>query len=289
MAWAADDGIAKAFLPRLEDALHAAGYKPDVHTYATGGHGFGIAPRGAAADRWSTDFEGWLRGLGMITSAPVRDTMPTDLEVRFALSGLPVAMRASATAYRLDAHRGYQVAKRGTSGVACLVQRTAWEQEEYRDDIYVPRCFDATGAATYMKVLIDAEQLYMSGLSPSALKREIEARFKSGRYKAPKITGVSYMLSPLMRTWLPDNVVHTMSGPHVMFYSPNVTDKDIGADPNGPRTLPFTTVEGVPEQSYIIQLAGSAEKATIVADEKKLVDELCAYRAVLCLAKTAKE
>jgi hypothetical protein len=57
-------------------------------------------------------------------------------------------MRDSAIAFRLDVHRGYEVAKRGTSGVACLVQRTAWEQGYYRDDIYLPRCFDAAGAQT---------------------------------------------------------------------------------------------------------------------------------------------
>jgi hypothetical protein len=34
----------------------------------------------------------------------------------------------------------------------------------------------------------------------------------------------------------------------------------------------------------MIQLIGAAEKAKILADEKPLVDELCAYRDVLCLA-----
>ena len=287
MAWAKDDGIARAFMPRFADALRSAGYKPAEHVYARGGHGFGIAPRGAPADRWPTDFEEWLRGLGMLPSSPVRDTMPAGLEARFALSGLPASLRDSATVYRLDVHRGYQVAKRGASGLACLVQRTAWEQDDYRDDIYVPRCFDAAGARTYMKVLMDAEQLRIEGMNPPALKEEIETRYRSGRYQAPKITGVSYMLSPVMRTWLPDNEVHTMAGPHVMFYAPNVSDKDIGANPNGSRAVPFTTEEGVPQQRYIIQLAGSAEKAAIVAGAKALVDELCAYRAVLCLAAPA--
>jgi hypothetical protein len=37
------------------------------------------------------------------------------------------------------------------------------------------------------------------------------------------------------------------------------------------------------EQSYMIQLIGAAEKAKILADEKALLDQLCAYRGVLCL------
>jgi len=36
----------------------------------------------------------------------------------------------------------------------------------------------------------------------------------------------------------------------------------------------------------VIQLIGEAEKAKILADERPLLDELCAYRDVLCLAHT---
>ena len=215
----------------------------------------------------------------------VVEQMPAELEMRFALSALPPALRDSATVYRLDVKTGYAVARRGTNGVSCLVQRTAWEQAEFRDDIYVPRCFDAVGSRTYLKVLIDAEQLRIRGMSPAALKTEIEARFRDKRYVAPDRAGVSYMVSPVMRTWLDDQQVHTMNGPHVMFYAPNVTDGDIGARPAASRAYPFLTEEGVPEQSYMIQLVGSAERAAITANEKQLVEDLCAYRAVLCLAK----
>src|SRR5690348_3371665 len=56
------------------------------------------------------------------------EPMPPALEVRFALSALPPALRSVATVYRLDVTQGYVLARRGTSGVACLVQRAAWEQ-----------------------------------------------------------------------------------------------------------------------------------------------------------------
>lgn len=211
--------------------------------------------------------------------------MPAALEVRFALSALPPALRDSATVYRLDVKSGYVVARQGKSGVACLVQRTAWEQAEYRNDIYVPRCFDSGGLTTYLKVLMDAEALRIKGMSPDALKSEMEKRYHGKRYRAPTQAGLSYMVAPVMRTWLPDNVVHTMAGPHVMFYAPNISDNDIGARPDASQAYPFSTTEGVPEQTYIIQVVGSAEKAKIMAAEKQLVDDLCAYRDVLCLAK----
>jgi len=177
--------------------------------------------------------------------SPAIEQMPAALEVRFASSALPPALRGAATVYRLDVKRGYVVAQRGTSGVACLVQRTAWEQADFRDDIYVPRCYDAAGSATYLTVLMDAEALRIRGMTPPALKAEIERRYVARRYRVPEKAGLSYMVSPVMRTWLPDGTVHTMSVPHVMFYAPGVTDADIGALPNASRGYPFIVREGV--------------------------------------------
>ena len=85
----------------------------------------------------------------------------------------------------------------------------------------------------------------------------------------------------------PDMKVHTMPMPHLMFYAPSITNEDIGAVPNlsVPSSLryPFIDKQGNAEQSYMIQLVGEAEKARILADEKSLLADLCAYRDVLCL------
>ncbi|HUR32547.1 MAG TPA: hypothetical protein VM032_02050 [Vicinamibacterales bacterium] len=218
---------------------------------------------------------------------PGIEQMPAALEERFALSALPPALRSVATVYRLDVKQGYVLAHRGTGGVTCLVQRTAWEQADFRDDIYVPRCYDAAGSATYLKVLIDAEVLRIRGMAPPALKVEIERRYAAKRYRAPEKAGLSYMLSPVMRTWLPDRTVRTMSVPHVMFYAPGVTDKDIGALPNLSQGYPFIVREGISAQSFMLQSVGKAEAAAIVAAERALLQELCTYRAVLCLAQHA--
>ncbi len=184
------------------------------------------------------------------------ERMPASLETRFALSALPASMRQAATVYLLDVQHGYFIAQRGTSGIACLVQRTAWEQADFRDDIYVPRCYDGAGSRSYLHVLIDAAALRAAGMKPAALKTEIEARYKKHRYSVPDRAGLSYMEAPLMRTWGPDGITVSMvSGPHVMFYAPGVTGADIGALPNGSKSDPFIVEEGVPEQSFIIQLA----------------------------------
>jgi hypothetical protein len=217
------------------------------------------------------------------------EQMPAKLETQFALSALPRAMRDKATVYLLDPAKGYQLSQQGTSGVTCLVERTAWELADFRNDIYIPLCYDAVGTKTYLKVIMDTATLRAQGMSPVALKAEIENRYKNKTYKVPEKAGLSYMIAPVMRTvGPPDMKVHTMPMPHLMFYAPNITNEDIGAVPNlslhSSLLYPFIDKQGIAEQSYFIQLIGEAEKAKIMADEKNLLAALCAYRASLCLS-----
>lgn len=224
---------------------------------------------------------------------PARVTpMPEALEIRFALSALPTALRDDATVYVLDPAKGYRVARKGTSGVECLVERTPWEMGELRDDVYVPLCYDAAGASTLLKVKRDAAELRARGMSGAALKADIEKRWKDGTYRAPDKAGLSYMVAPLMRAvGPPDLHVHTMVMPHLMFYAPGLNNADIGAKPNlaDPASLmsPFVDRQGSDAQTYIIQMIGEAEKAKIVSTQRDLLRALCAHDAVLCLDRAA--
>lgn len=229
---------------------------------------------------------------GAIASRHARTTtlepMPAALETQWALSAAPPRLRDGAAVYLLDPATGYRLARRGSSGVACLVERTAWELADFRDDIYIPLCYDAAGAQATLRVIMDAAALRAEGLGPAALKAEIAKRYRERTYRAPARAGVSYMLAPVFRTvGPPDLQVRTMAMPHLMFYAPGVTNADIGAMPDladhASLMHPFIDRQGSDEQSYIIQLAGRTEKASIMSDEQALVDALCRYRAVLCL------
>lgn len=218
------------------------------------------------------------------------DVMPADLEMRFALSALPANLRADASVYLLDPAQGYKLARKGTGKLECLVERTVWEWEDYSNDIYVPLCYDVNGIDHHLKVIRDAAQMRASGTTAAALKEEIEKRYKKGIYSAPQKAGLSYMVGPVMRVkGPPDMQVHTMAMPHLMFYSPNINNSDIGAKPNFQQpeslSMPFVDIQGVPQQSYMIQLIGETEKGKILASEKELVTALCAYRDVLCLTE----
>lgn len=216
------------------------------------------------------------------------EAMPAQLETQFALSALPPALRDDATVYLLDPALGYRVARQGRNGLACLVERTVWEMQDFRDDIYIPLCYDAAGFDGHFKSIIDAAALRAKGLDPAALKAEIEKGYRNKVYRAPQKPGLSYMIAPVMRTiGPPDLQVHTMAMPHLMFYAPFATNQDIGAQPNladrASLAWPFIDRQGNDEQSYMIQMVGETEKAQILDREKKLVDALCAHRQVLCL------
>lgn len=235
-----------------------------------------------------------LMGVAAADSNKAMDTplkaMPPQLETQFALSAAPPRLRDAASIYLLDPAKGYYLTKQGTSGVTCIVQRTDWEMPALHDDVYWPVCYDALGTKTYLKTIMDAAALRSQGMGISAIKAEIEKRYRDKTYKVPHKAGVSYMVGPIMRAvGPPDMKVHTMAMPHLMFYAPFVTNQDIGALPdfNDPSSLryPFLDkhTEGGAEHSYIIQLLGEAETAKILSDQKPLVEALCAYRQVLCL------
>lgn len=219
------------------------------------------------------------------------EQMPARLETQFALAALPPAMRNRATVFLLDPQKGYQLSRQGNSGVTCLVERTVWEWADFRNDIYIPLCYDTVGTKAHLKVIMDTAALRAQGMSAEALKAEIEKRYRDKTYGVPERAGLSYMIAPVMRALgPPDMKMHTMSMPHLMFYAPGITNEDIGAAPDfsvhSSLLYPFIDKQGISEQSYVIQLIGAAEKARIMADERTLLKDLCAYRDVLCLSKS---
>jgi hypothetical protein len=210
--------------------------------------------------------------------------MPRNLEIAFALSAAPPHLRDSAGVYLLDPARGYVEARAGTNGFRCLVARTewSWPQLPFRDDIFVPVCSDAAGAAAWLPVFIDVAAMRAHGDSPRAVYDEVMRRFGDGRYHAPARAGVSYMLAPVMRTFIDPSSREptTMVAPHYMFYAPNVTDADIGGRRSGDG--PFMLSSG--PHGLIFLGAGASRKQEIVAESRALLAELCAYRKVLCVS-----
>ena len=220
------------------------------------------------------------------------EPVPRDLEIQLALSALPPHLRDNATVYILNPDKGFEVDRKGTSGFHAFVARTgddafrgAWPLTEYRDDILYPISFDKAGAAAQMRVFFDAAKMQAKGTPPDKLKRIIKDRYKKGYYKAPERAGISYMLSPVLRTyWNPEesDSVATANVPHVMYYAPNVSNANIGGGKLG-SMYPFVIMPG--PHGYNVQLLGQTEREAINKEYDEMLAGLCKIKEVWCLSK----
>ena len=220
------------------------------------------------------------------------EPLPRDLEIQLALSALPPHLRDNATVYVLNPDKGFEVARKGTNGFHAFVARIgddafrgSWPLTEYRDDILYPISFDSAGAKEQMRVFFDAAEMQAKGTPPGELKKIIQDRYKSGYYKAPERAGISYMLSPILRTYFnpeESDSVATANIPHVMYYAPDVSSENIGAGKLG-GMYPFVIMPG--HHGYMIQFLGLTERAAINKEYEEMLARLCKIKEVWCLPK----
>jgi hypothetical protein len=235
------------------------------------------------------------------------DPLPRDLEMQLALSALPRHLRDNATVYVLNPAKGFEVARKGTNGFHAFVARIgddtfrgSWPLTAYRNDILYPVSFDEAGAKANMRVFFDAAEAQAKGTRPEDLKRLIQERYKTHYYKAPERAGVSYMMSPILRTYInPENneEVCTTIVPHVMHYVPNVSPEAVGAATPAPDELryfcehgrwrnnpdPFVIFHGA--HGYLIQFLGVTEREAIRNEYEGLLGRLCTMKTLWCLPK----
>jgi hypothetical protein len=231
------------------------------------------------------------------------EPLPRDLEIQLALSALPPHLRDNATVYVLNPDKGFEVARKGTNGFCTFVARTgddtfrgSWPLTAYRDDVLYPISFDSAGAKAQMRVFFDAAEMQAKGTPPGELKKIIQKRIRTGYYKTPERAGVSYMLSPILRTYEnPDknNAVYTANVPHVMYYAPNVSNEDIGGTPPSIHIVdyrmilhgryPFVIMPG--PLGYFVQFLGMTERAAINKEYGEMLGRLCKIKKEWCLSK----
>ena len=235
------------------------------------------------------------------------EPLPRDLEIQLALSSLPAHLRDRATVYVLNPTKGFEVARTGTNGFSALVARTGddamrgpWPLTAYPDDILYPISWDQAGAKAQLRVFLDIAEMQARGTPPQDLKRIIQQRYKTNVYKAPERAGVSYMLSPILRTYTNpevDGSVATSNIPHVMHYAPNVSSEDVGAAVPTPDALQYYSQHGRwpfspppivilhGPHGYHVQFLGVTEAAAITKEYETMLARLCAIKQAWCLPK----
>jgi hypothetical protein len=229
-------------------------------------------------------------------SAQGIEALPRDVEMELASSALPAHLQEAATIYTLDPRKGFVVARKGTNGFHALVARTgddafrgSWPLTEYPPDVLYPVSFDAAGARAHMQVFLDIAEAQAKGMPAAELKQLIQERFRTGHYKPPARAGISYMLAPILRTYDdPEQSpkITTINHPHVMYFAPNVTDKDVGgAEPGG--FYPHVIMPG--PHGLIVQALDLKEKAAINKRHAGLMQKLCKLKQVWCPPKEQRD
>jgi hypothetical protein len=178
-------------------------------------------------------------------------TLPREERIKLAESAAPPEIAGHATVYLLE-RTGYVRIREGTNGFSCFVDRQTPLNLE-------PTCFDAEGSATTLATRLYVEEQRAKGKSEEQIQTEIDAGYKSGKYKTPSKPSIVYMMSDKGYLLVPEAKKLVAIPPHLMFYAPYATDKDIGSPP-GARNMPRVIRPGQPD-AYIIVIPGPVEHA----------------------------
>ena len=179
------------------------------------------------------------------TPKPTYDfSLPKEERIKLAEGAAPPEISNKATVYLLEPS-GYVKVREGTNGFSCFVDRLTPVNIE-------PTCFDAEGSATTLLTRLFVEEQRAKGKSEDQIKTELEQGYKTGRFLAPRKPGVVYMMSDQIYLLVGNNqIVH--APPHLMFYAPYATEKDIGS-PTSPGT-PRLIRAGQPDAYMIVSAA----------------------------------
>ena len=163
-------------------------------------------------------------------------SMPRDQQIALAESAAPAEVSSNATVYVLGP-KGYEKAREGTNGFSCFVGRhfvkpaeTTQPETTRAETTIEPQCFDAEGSRTLLLVYLHGEELRTNGKSEAEIKADIASGYKEGRYQYPSKPGFLYMMSSHNRLRAMPEHGTGIFPPHLMFYAPNMTAKDIGFD-----------------------------------------------------------
>ena len=153
-------------------------------------------------------------------------SVPRERQIALAESAAPAEVSSKATVYILGL-KGDEKVREGTNGFSCFVGRHFVKPTETTIE---PTCFDVEGSRTLLLVYLHGEELRTSGKSEAEIKASVASAYKEGRFKYPSKPGMLYMMSSENRLGPTSDNGTASFPPHLMFYAPNMTTKDIGFD-----------------------------------------------------------
>jgi len=191
--------------------------------------------------------------------APLSDYLMENrhAEIDLARSAAPPAISLHATTLVLSS-RGYEIAKRGTNGFTCLVERS-WmspfdSPEFWNSRMRGPICYNPPASRTVLLYTLRRTDLALSGLRKSQIFDDITIAIAKKQLPAPQAGSMSYMMSK--DGDLGDGVGPWL--PHLMVYAPKAAGANDGASwgadlPTCPVLLD-TSHRAVPEPETIFMI-----------------------------------
>jgi hypothetical protein len=173
---------------------------------------------------------------------------PRERQLELALSAAPAEVSNKATIYALGP-KGYEKIREGTDGFSCLVERSFVGTTQTSS---APACFDAEGSRTIMLTYLRREELRALGKSEAEIKDDIARGYRDGRFKAPG-PGFLYMMSDENYVYDSQSKKSGFVPPHLMFYAPYKTAKDVGYESISPTMVPYLTQAGEPEGLIVVE------------------------------------
>jgi hypothetical protein len=172
---------------------------------------------------------------------------PRQQQIDLALSAAPTEVSSKAAVYALGP-KGYERVREGTNGFSCLIERSFSGTTQTSS---APACFDAEGSRTIMLTYLRREELRAQGKSEADIKADIAQGYKDGRFKAPG-PGFLYMMSGENYVYNSESKQSGFVPPHMMFYAPYKTAKDVGYESISPSMTPYLTGGGGPEALLVV-------------------------------------
>jgi hypothetical protein len=177
----------------------------------------------------------------------VTASTPRERQIELALTAAPTEVSSKAAVYIL-APKGYEKVREGTNGFSCLMMRSFMGTTQTSS---APACFDAEGSRTLMLTYLRREEMRAEGKSEAEIKDDIAKGFEEGRFKAPG-PGFLYMMSNENYVYDDQSKESGIVPPHLMFYAPYKTAKDLGYESISPTMVPYLTQPGKAEGLIVV-------------------------------------
>jgi hypothetical protein len=184
-------------------------------------------------------------------------SVPRERQIELALSAAPTEVSSKATVYILGP-KGYEKIREGSNGFSCLVERSFAGTTQTSS---APACFDAEGSRTLVQTFLRREELRAEGKPEAEIKDDVAKGYKDGRFKTPG-PGFLYMMSNENYVYDSNSKQSGFVPPHLMFYAPYKTAKDLGYESISPTMVPYLTLPGEPEALIVVGVRRPAQDSS---------------------------